>query len=121
MVCSSSANGSIQVEQAATTTSVASDVNPSTYGDIVTFTATVASTPAVGNNGTVDFVIDGTTVCAAVAVNAGQATCQTATLTVPGSPHVVDANYLGATNFAPSSGTLSGGQTVDTCNVHRRR
>lgn len=100
-------------EQATTTTSVASDANASTFGDNVTFTATIASTPAVGDNGAVDFVIDGTTVCASVAVTAGEATCQTATLTVPTSPHSVVANYLGATNYAPSSGTLSGGQTVN--------
>ena len=92
--------------------------NPSTYGDSVTFTATVTGTgPGSGNpgagEGSVTFKADGTAVCGAVALNAsGQAACSTSALKVPGSPHTITAEYSGATNFLASSGTLTGGQTV---------
>src|SRR5207247_704734 len=92
--------------------------NPSTYGDSVTFTATVTGTgPGSGNpgagEGSVTFKADGTAVCGAVALNAsGQAACSTSALKVPGSPHTIKAEYSGATNFLASSGTLTGGQTV---------
>ena len=98
-----------------TTTTVASSVNPSTYGQSVTFTATVtsSSTPT----GSVNFVIDGG---APVVGTAGATTATTATwtfttstLTVAGSPHSVQANYVHTGSFTDSNGTLSGGQTVN--------
>src|SRR5439155_6688411 len=45
---------------AASTTSVSSSKNPSTYGDAVTFTATVTNTATGATpTGTVQFVVDG--------------------------------------------------------------
>ena len=76
-VCSTFTDGSLTVVATPTTTAVTSSLNPSVFGDLVTFTATVSSMPGVGNNGTVNFVIDGNPVCTNVAVTAGSATCQT--------------------------------------------
>jgi hypothetical protein len=96
--------------QASTTTAVTSSVNPSDFGQSVTFTATVtasAGTPA----GTVQFKDDGTNLGSAVSLNAsGVATFSTSSLTV--GTHTITTEYSGATGFAASSGTLSGGQLV---------
>jgi len=72
----------LRVDQAGTTASIASDLNPSEEGDDVTFTATVTSGwiggPAIG--GTADFYIDNdpdpdTLICENRPVTDGQATC----------------------------------------------
>src|SRR5207302_3172822 len=51
--------GTLTVNKASTTTALASSLNPSTYGDLVTFTATVTvnspSTLNPSNTGTVSF------------------------------------------------------------------
>ncbi|HJS20460.1 MAG TPA: Ig-like domain-containing protein, partial [Anaerolineales bacterium] len=101
---------------AATTTTVTSSVNPSTYGDSVTFTATVTSTSTP--TGSVNFVIDGG---APVAGTAGATTATTATWTYTTSAlnagsHTVQADYTATGLFSNSSGTLSGGQTVNKAN-----
>jgi Bacterial Ig-like domain (group 3)/YDG domain/Galactose oxidase, central domain/Kelch motif len=119
-------NGSISVGQphtvnsatVNTTTTVTSSPNPSTYGDNVTFTATVQA--ASGSNaptGTVQFDIAG---IGAVAGTPGSTTSTAATwtyttsaLTVSGSPHSVQANYTHTGNFNDSDGSLSGGQSVN--------
>ena len=95
------------VEQAATTTTVTSSENPSTIGDLVTFTATVIPSTATG---TIDFVIDGTDE-GPVTLSGGSATFATSGLTV--GTHTIEANYSGDTNDAASSGILSQGQTVN--------
>jgi len=104
------------VNNPATTTTVTSSENPSTYGDSVTFTATVSSASA-SPTGSVNFVIDGG---AAVAGIPGATTATTATwtyttsaLTVSGSPHSVSASFTHTGAFADSSGLLTGGQTVN--------
>jgi hypothetical protein len=112
------------INPAATTTSVTSSLNPSTFGDSVTFTAVVtnASGTAVAPTGSVQFVIDtgapivGTPgACPATApAYSFCATTSTSTLTVSGSPHTITANYMNADpNFSASSGSLTGGQTVN--------
>jgi hypothetical protein len=94
---------------------VSSSQNPSVFGQSVTFTATVSS--AAGTpTGNVQFVIDGGAPTT-VALTAGQATLTTSALTVSGSPHSVVANYQGSMNFAASSGSLAGGQTVNKANT----
>jgi autotransporter-associated beta strand protein len=108
------------VNRAVTRTTVTADINPSTYGQTVTYTAAVATlSPGTGiPAGTVDFVIDGTTVASGVAVNgSGLATFATSSLsnplTVAGSPHSVLVNFHDTDgNHANSSGPLAGGQTV---------
>jgi hypothetical protein len=94
-----------------TTASVTSNNNPSTFGQNVTFTATVSATAGnPGTNGTVTFK-DGAsaiTGCSNVALNASsQATCVTSTLDVPGSPHGITGVYSGAS----SGGTTWNGST----------
>jgi YDG domain/Bacterial Ig-like domain (group 3) len=88
----------------------------SIYGTAVTFTATVTVTSggAPATSGNVQFYADGNAIGSAVAVNgSGVATSPSlSTLPVTGSPHAITANYLGATGFATSNGTLTGGQTI---------
>jgi hypothetical protein len=85
-----------------TTTTVESDNNPSTYGDSVTFTATISAAAGdPGANGTVTFKAGGSAIsgCSDVALNASsKATCTTSTLDVPDSPHSITAVYSGATS-----------------------
>ena len=65
-------SGGQTVNQATTTTTVTSSVNPSTFGQTVTFTATV--TPGSGmRRGTVQFVIDGSNFGSPVTVSSGTA------------------------------------------------
>ncbi|MBK9315806.1 MAG: Ig-like domain repeat protein [Acidobacteria bacterium] len=94
------------------TTSVVSSLNPSVFGQSVTFTATVAaSTPATGTtSGTVTFKDGATTLCTSTLNGSGIATCATDTLTV--GSHLITAVYIGDINFNGStSSTLS--QTVN--------
>ncbi len=93
----------------ATTTSVASSANPSTTGQQVTYTATVASSDG---GGTVSFTDSNLPIagCQAETLTAGQATCaQTYTDT---SPHSIVAVYSGDATFAGSSSSVVG-QTVN--------
>ncbi|HVX20616.1 MAG TPA: Ig-like domain repeat protein [Acidimicrobiales bacterium] len=104
------------VSKASTTTAVSAAPNPSATGTAVTFTATVSPTSPGGGvpTGTVQFAVDGTNVGSPVALSAGQATYQTSSITVVGSPHSVTATYGGDANDNGSVGTLAGGQTVAT-------
>jgi hypothetical protein len=98
-----------QIAKAATTTGLASSVNPSDLGQSVTFTATVTSTAGTPI-GTVTFK-DGATTLGTGGLNAsGAATLSTSALTA--SAHNVTAEYGGAADYASGVGTLSGGQTV---------
>lgn len=91
------------VNQAGTTTSVVSDVDPSAFGQNVTLTATVGvAAPGVGSpSGTVTFY-DGTTVLGTGALTAaGTVTVGTADL--PVGDHSITAVYGGDGNFASST------------------
>jgi FtsP/CotA-like multicopper oxidase with cupredoxin domain len=83
-----------------TTTIVTSSVNPSIFGDSVTFTATVS--PALAT-GTVQFNIDGVNVGLPQTVAAGVATFTTSSLTV--GAHPVKATYGGDLSYFPSTST----------------
>ena len=103
-----------------TTTTVATSGSPSTYGQSVTFTATIApASGAVVPTGTVQFRTNGVPLGSPVTVTTGAspngtASISTANLPVTGSPHMVTADYTTDTNsFASSTGTLSGGQAVN--------
>jgi RHS repeat-associated protein len=102
-----------------TITSVQSSEDPSKLGDSVTFTATVFPDQTTGGTptGSVQFSIDGAAVGSPVPLDGnGAATFATASLTV--GSHTVTASYINANgNFNPSSGTLSGGQTVNTADT----
>ncbi len=88
-----------------TTTTIASSQNPSTVGQNVIFTATVAPTGGSGTpTGQVTFSVDGgagTT----MTLSGGKAMFSTATLTA--TNHTITASYAGDGTFAASTGTFT--------------
>jgi len=106
---------------ATTGTAVTSSANPSTYGQSITFTATVQEPNGSGTpTGSVQFYTDGTALTGTALGssvnlnNSGQATSiGIATLSVSGSAHTITAVYSGDTLNSGSTGTLTGGQTVN--------
>ena len=104
---SSSSNTVNQVvNKANTTTSVVSDSAPSTFGQTVTFTATIATSPAGGSaTGTVAFNDGATAIagCAAQTVTSNTATCAISTLTA--GTHSITAIYSGDGSFNTSTST----------------
>ena len=108
----SSANNSVTTEttvgKAAAAVALSSSSNPSTYGDAVTFTASVTpSAPSTGKPaGTVTFK-DGTTMLGSSPLNSSGV----ATLTVPSftaGTHTITAEYSGDANFnSATSASLS--------------
>jgi hypothetical protein len=104
-------SGGQTVNKATSATSVSSNHNPSTPGQRVTFTASVAGAGTTPT-GTVQFVIDGINFGGAVTLANGSAT-SSSTSTLAGGNHTVTAVYSGDSNYLTSTGTLSGGQTVN--------
>ena len=104
----------LTVTTVGTTTSVQSSANPSVYGSSVTFTASVTATDG---GGSVGFTANGSTIAGcgseALSLVSGtyEATCSTSALSA--ANHPIGAAYAGDTHYAPSSGTLSGGQVVN--------
>ncbi len=97
-----------------TTTVITTAVNPSVYGQSVTFTATVtANAPGAGTpTGKVTFQSGGANIagCGNVTIVSGSATCTATTLSV--GPHSIVGAYKGSTSFLTStSGVFT--QTVD--------
>jgi Bacterial Ig-like domain (group 3) len=88
-----------------TSTQVASSVNPSTVGQTVIFTATVAPTSGSGTpTGTVTFTIDGqgqTPSSLSVVGGVDESTFTTSSLAA--GPHTVSAAYSGDTTYAAST------------------
>ncbi|MDP9362259.1 MAG: Ig-like domain repeat protein, partial [Acidobacteriota bacterium] len=82
---------------ATSTTTLASSLNPSSFGQAVTFTATVSGS---GATGTVTFN-DGATSLSTAALTAGTSTFMTSALTA--GTHSIIAVYSGDTNFASST------------------
>ena len=101
----SSASGSVTVASTiATTTTLASDSNPSVVGQTVTYTASVA--PSTGTStptGSVTFKDGPTPICTAVALSSGRATC-TQTYASVGS-HSITADYAAGSGYGASSST----------------
>jgi hypothetical protein len=104
-------SGGQVVDQLSTSTTVASNLNPSVYGQGVSFTANVTSTSGTPA-GTVQFNIDGTASGSPVTLSSGSATSASTAMLAVGT-HTVTAVYSGATNYTGSTGTLSGGQVVN--------
>jgi hypothetical protein len=99
----SSATATTQhVVKAQTTTSLVQDINPTTHGQAVTFTATVGVvTPGTGSpGGAVQFTIDGNPVGTAVSMTGDHATLQISSLHA--GNHDVVATYNGNADFATS-------------------
>jgi hypothetical protein len=97
------------------TTAVSSSANPSASGSSVTFTASITPNTAMG---TVNFEVGTVSIsgCGAVAITSGSATCSTSSLSV-GVNQVITAIYSGNVTLGTSTGTLSGGQTVDNATI----
>ncbi len=91
------------VNKAATSTTVASSVNPSVYGQSVTFVATISATaPGAGApTGTVTFLSGGTPIGTG-SLSGGVARFTTSALGV--GAHTITASYGGDGNFAASVG-----------------
>lgn len=97
---------SVTVNQAATTNLLVSSRNPSAVGSNVTFTATLtALSPATGTPaGNVQFFSNGAALGAPVALAQGVASLSSTSL--PVGTNLVQAAYLGDSNFGASSNTL---------------
>ncbi len=95
------------VGAASSTTTLASNTNPSTYGQSVTFTATVNPS---GATGTVSF-LDGTTSIGSATLSNGSVSMTTSALSA--GSHSISASYSGGGNYAASTST-SLTQTVNT-------
>lgn len=92
------------------TVALTSTLNPSTFGQSVTFTANVAGTPTP--TGTMGFTADNVAItgCTAKALTSGAATCTTASLSV--GSRAIAAVYSGDSNYLSASGNLT--QTVNS-------
>ena len=95
---------------AKTCTSVTSSQNPSTFGQPVIFTAKVTGSGGIPT-GTVQFQIDGTNFGSPISLTNGSASTAAISNLAVGN-HSVTAAYSGDGNYAASTGTLCGGQTV---------
>src|SRR5207253_7627393 len=107
-IVSTSSAVSQVVNKASTTTSLPSSVNPSVFGQSVTFTATVAVvSPGAGSPaGTVNF-LDGATVIGSGTLFASApfvATFTTSSLAV--GAHSITASYAGNANFNTSTSAV---------------
>src|SRR5207245_8323634 len=106
----------LTISDACTTATLVSSLNPSIYGDLITFTATVtANSPSTINpasTGSVTFMDGSTTLCSAVAIDAGgQATCPVNDLSA--SSHSVIASYSGASNYSASPASSAISQVIN--------
>ncbi len=96
-----------------TYTSINASTNPTTYGQSVTFTATVSDTSGGVPTGSVEF-FDGTTDLGAGSPLSGSGTTATSTFTIAtltAGTHSISAVYTATGGFAGSTGTWS--QTVN--------
>lgn len=103
--------------QNTTTTALTRTVggSPSTYGTSLTFHAVVSPDP--GNGSTITFKTNGVSFGTATTTS-GAADLTTSVLPYSGgSAYTVTADFGGNVNNAASSGTLSGGQTVNTATL----
>ncbi len=105
------------VSKANTSTAVTSSVNPSMFGQSVTFTVTVtAAAPGSGTpTGTVTF-LDGGSPFVTRTLASGSATLATSALVV--GNHTITTSYAGDGSFNGSAGALTGNpQVVNTANT----
>ena len=88
-----------------TTTALSSSLNPSHFGQSVTFTASVTSTYGAIPDGDLVTFFDGTTTLASVPLTGGVATYTTSSLSV--ANHIIKATYSGDSTFASSTKSLT--------------
>jgi|GEM_PF-2467751 len=97
------AQGAYTFTAPSTPVTLVSSLNPSNYGDSVTFTATLEDDAATG---TITFYDDATAISGAVTVVSGAASFTTSSLS--GGTHPITAHYSGDATYAPSvSNTVS--------------
>ena len=106
--------------KALTNTGITSSLNPSTYGQAVTFNVTVTGN-GPNPTGRVYFKDKGVAMfeCGtdgSVGLVNGIAACTTSVLNVVGSPHAITAEYSGDSDNNPSSGSVLNGQIVNKAN-----
>ena len=95
------------VAQATTSTSISSSLNPSSYGQMVTFTAAVSPAFSGAPTGTVTF-FDGSTSLGTSALSGGVATLTSSATALVAGSHSISAKYNGDSNFlASTSSTLA--------------
>jgi hypothetical protein len=106
------------VNQANTTTSITSSMNPAPFGQSITFTATVAAVaPGAGTpTGTVTFYDGSTNIGTGTLNGSGVATLPISSLTV--GNHTITATYAGDTNFNGSTGPLNTSPQVINPGAH---
>src|SRR5262249_14113692 len=111
----SASNGSTTqvVNKANSTTTLTSSLNPSSFGQSATFTATVTGGGSPAAAGNVTFIeggtcaSPGTTLAGPMTVNAsGQASFSSSALTASGSPHTIVACYSGSGDLNSSNGSV---------------
>ena len=93
-----------------TTTTLASPATPSTYGQNVTFTATVAPAPT---GGTVQFYTNSAALGSPVSVNTNSGVATISTNTLSAGTHVITAQYSGYQSYVTSTTTASITQVVN--------
>jgi YVTN family beta-propeller protein len=93
----------VKVAATPTSSTITSSVNPSVFGQSVTFTATVSAvSPGVGTpTGTVQFIDGANNLGSAITLSGGEATYSTSSLSM--GSHSITAVYNGVTNFTPST------------------
>jgi len=92
----------VTVKQASTTTTLASSANPATFGEDITFTATVKPSTSGTPTGTVTFK-NGSTVLGTATLSSGKATFAVSNL--PVGTHLITASYGGSTDYIASTST----------------
>jgi sugar lactone lactonase YvrE len=112
------------MSSASTSTAVTSSVNPSTVNQSVTFVVTVTNTASGASSaptGTVQLMVDGTNSGSSVSLSVGSGITSTASISFAGltaGSHTITVNYLNLDGaFAVSTGSLSGGQTVNAASA----
>jgi hypothetical protein len=109
-VTQTSGTSTIEWISPATTTVVDSSLNPSTYGQLVTFTATVSTAGGPMAVGSVEFLLDGSTSLRTEVVDDGEASISVSTLTA--GTHTITANFIPSASLL----TASSGSVIQTVN-----
>src|SRR5207302_1294460 len=90
-------------------------LNPSAFGQMVMFTATVTPNGSGMPTGTVTFFDGSTSIGQGTLSTAGAvSTASFSTSRLAPGTHTISASYNGDTTFAGSSGTLANGQLVNS-------
>jgi len=106
---------SLSAALTSTTTTISSSLNPSIYGEAVTFTAVVTSTLGAPPNGETVTFMQGKTTLGTGTLKGGSATFTISTLTTGGSDSI-SAVYGGDANFAGST-SKAVAQVVDAAST----